>query len=366
MAFAVENGNMFKKVAEGDIFSTKQEIFYCAGSRTAILPDGKLICVFNAESKTGVNDWIPMAAYSDDGITWSEAKPVWPQLIGKKSVYVNVRPTMDGRVSLCGIGFEIDAPGEVWWSDELAAMKENKIVWSVSADGYDFPEPAWTELPYYGSAENPGGMLIDADGTMHVVYAPYPTIEHRAETDTCCVVYMRSTDGGKTFVSKKIGQVAPPSEYAETWIVRLSDGKLMVGTWQTASTDAPDQYLLSDDDGETFSGPFALPFRGQSMALTPWKDGVLIVYNQRKEKPAGVWMAAAKPDADGLHMFANQPVWEASTTTRSASSGDFGQWTDFSFGEPQVTVLPDGKLLVCLWYEQDGKKGVRYVLAEQL
>ena len=102
----------------------------------------------------------------------------------------------------------------------------------------------------------------------------------------------------------------PPSEYAETWIVKLTNGKYMISTWQTASTDTPDQYLFSDD-GLTFVGPFALPFNGQSTALEPWKDGsVLVVYNQRKETPVGVWLVWAKPDKDGSSKLSNRSVSE--------------------------------------------------------
>ena len=82
---------------------------------------------------------------------------------------------------------------------------------------------------------------------------------------------------------------------------------------------------------------------------------------KRKEDPKGVWLAMGKPDADGFHLIGNQPVWQASTSTRHGTSGDFSQWTDFSFGEPHVLVMEDGKLLVCFWYEQDGTRGIRYV-----
>ena len=355
---------MFYKISEGDVYATENSPWRGVGSRIARLPDNRYICVFNANSQSGMNDFCPMASYSDDGENWEEPKPIWPELIGIKSVYVSVRNTGDGRICLAGNGYNIDKPGEVWWDDASASMKENFLTWSISEDGYSFPLPNWVELPYYGAAEIPGGMLIDEDGVMTFVYAPYPTIEQREETDTCCLVLMRSTDEGKSWESSKTGIVVPPSEYAETWIVKLTNGKYMISTWQTASTDTPDQYLFSDD-GLTFVGPFALPFNGQSTALEPWKDGsVLVVYNQRKETPVGVWLVWAKPDKDGFHMITNQPVWEASTGTCSDSSGEFSDWLDFSFGEPHVLVLPDDTLLVCLWYEKDGISGVRYVHLE--
>ena len=39
-------------------------------------------------SESGANDFVPMAAWSKDGEIWSEAKELFPDLRGKKSVFV--------------------------------------------------------------------------------------------------------------------------------------------------------------------------------------------------------------------------------------------------------------------------------------
>lgn len=349
---------MLKKISEGDVFVTDAD---CAtsGPRTAILPDGRLICTFMINSHGGANDFVPMVSYSDDGEKWSEAKPLWPSLSEKKSFFASVRPAGDGRISIAGQIFDIDRQGEDFWSDEVGGMKENRVAFSVSEDGYTFPLPTELELPFYASAEQAGGMMVDADGTMTMIYSPYPTIEGRGEVDTCCMVIMRSRDGGKTFSSEKFAAVDPPSTYAESWITRLTDSRLFVSTWQTASENS-NQYLISED-GVTFKGPFPQPFRGQSSAISPYEDGtVLVVYNQRKADPAGVWLALEKPNEKSVTLLWNEPVWTPSSSDASSVT-EFSDWTSFSFGEPHVTVLSDGTLLVTLWYADGDKKGIRYV-----
>jgi hypothetical protein len=352
---------MFRKIAEGDVFATTKD---CAtsGPRTAVLADGTIACTFMINSCGGANDFVPMITYSKDGgMTWDEAKPVWPELEGKKSFFASLRKGNDGRYSIAGQIFNIDEPGESFWSDEVGGMKENQVAFSVSDDGYNFPLPTCVDLPFYGSAEQAGGMLIDENGDLTMIYSPYLTIELRGEVDLCCMVKMTSKDNGATFEGKKFAQVPPPSTYAESWITRLTNGNLFVSTWQTASENS-NQWLLSTDDGATFKGPFAQPFRGQSTGISPWNDGsVLIAYNQRKQEPIGVWLAMEKPDENGVNMVENEPVWQAETATKGQTSGDFSQWTDFSFGEPHVTVLPDDTLLVTLWYKQGDVNGIRYV-----
>lgn len=352
---------MLKVIKEGDIYATAKEGKRVFGPRTAVLPDGRLIATFGMATNSGSNDFISMMCTSEDGVNWSEPAEIWPAYRDKKSVNVSVRPMENGGVSVCGIGFDIDEPGECWWIDEEAAMKENWLVYACSEDGKSFPEPVWLKQPE-GSCENPGGMMVEEDGKISIVYAPYPVAGHPGKTDTGCIGLMESIDGGKNFAYRKVAVTKEASEYAETWITKLGNGIRLIATWQTASADAPDRYVYSCDGGKTYSEVKAFPFKGQSMAITPWGDDkMIVIYNQRKEDPRGVWVAAGTVDEDGFHMEWNEPVWKAAQITRTDSSGDFSQWTDFSFGEPQLTVLPDGTFLATLWYEQDGIKGARYL-----
>ena len=245
---------MFKKIAEGDVFATKDS---CAtsGPRCAVLDDGRILCTFMINSKGGANDFVTMAAYGSADLSFGEAKPVWPHLIGKKSLFGSVRKGDDGKYSIAGQVFPIAYEGEDFWSDEALGMKENHVFYSLSDDGLNFPEPIEVDLPFYASAEQPGGLLRDSDGALTMIYSPYPTIEKREPVDNECMVLLQSRDGGKTFAGKKFARIEEDSQYAESWITRLSDGRLMVSTWQTASENSS-QYLISDDNGESFKGPF--------------------------------------------------------------------------------------------------------------
>ena len=351
---------MFKKISEGDVFVSADGRM-TSGPRAAVLPDGSLICTFMLNSESGANDFVPMAAYSKDGETWSEAREIYPALTGVKSTFVSARNTHDGRIVLAGKQWDIACPGEHFWSDEANGMKENRLVYAISGDGVTFPELRGIEVPYYASAENPGGAFVGSDGEISIIYSPYETIEKKEPTDTRYMVKLTSTDGGKTFKPSKFAEIDAPCLYAESWLDALSDGRLFVSSWQTAREDST-VFLISDDGGKTFKGPFAQPFRGQSTGICPGLDSdVFIAYNQRKTTPAGVWLAWEKPVAGDAGIIANEPVWIAESATRNSSSGDFADWTDFSFGEPHVKFLPDGTLIVVLWYKEGDKIGVRYV-----
>lgn len=353
---------MYKILNIGDITNPKTQLRETSGSRTALLKDGKYIAVINTKTTSSSNDFIPTVSYSDDGLTWSEPKLLFPEYVDKKSVYVSVRNTDDGRISICGWCADIAYPGEEWWNDELSAMKENQLCYTISSDGYDIPPLKFLDLPFYGAAEIPGGMHVDKNGVMTIVYSPYTTIEAREKADTNCLVRMISNDDGKTWKSDKIAVVSGESLYAETWITELASGAKFVSTWQTASSSAPDQWLYAKD-GINFGNVNPYPFKGQSTALLALKDGrVLVAYNQRKEHPVGVWVAVIRPDENGLNLIENAPVWTTSTGNTSGNSdNNFSGWTTFSFGEPQITEMKDGTFLMAIWYAENGINGVRYV-----
>ncbi len=353
---------MFRVISEGDVVWHRPEDSKVAGARLAVLPDGKIMCTFNEKTNTEANDCRVMACYSYDGESWSAPESVFPHFVGKKACFGSVRNTMDGRVCVGGFCFPQYDANQKWWSNEIKGMLENKLVAAISDDGYDFGNTIEIDLPFYASAENPGGAFVDKDGSIYVLYAPYRTIEDREEVKVNRLVAVKSTDGGKTFEPIVIGEQEPPCQYGESWIARISDDIHMVSTWQTSEKTNADKYFLSYDGANTFEGPYTMPFNGQALAIEPWRDGkVFVVYNLRSEEPAGVWLALAKPDKNGFNLIANECIWQAQRKTKGNSSGEFDTWTDFAFGEPHVIVLPDGNLLACLWYDSGDKKGIRYV-----
>lgn len=353
---------MFEIISEGNVYLVKGPTGKAAGSRTAVLPDGRLACTFTMNAKTGANQFVPMIAYSDDGEAWSEAVPMFPEVIGKESIFGAIRKTHDGRVSYAGTTTPISSPDEMFWSDEIGGMLENKILYTISSDGYTFPPYKTVDLPYYGSAELPGGMLVEEDGKISILYSPYRATQMRGETDVCQMTVMKSDDDGKTFRSLSVGRAPEPCQYGEAWLVKLKNGVEVISTWQTARVEGSDQYLLSFDGGESFTEPMLFPFNGQSTAAEPYgEDEVLIIYNQRKDAPIGVWLARAKVEGKSLRVVANECIWRAEEATKNQTSGEFDEWTSFAFGEPHVCVLPTGELLATLWYDQRGTKGIRYV-----
>ena len=352
---------MIRIISEGEIFLESKDKYTYAVARTAVLPDGGVVCCFHRTVGGGVNDFTPLLCYSEDnGVSWSGPVQAYPEHEGEKGIVINPRTSPEGHVSFAGKWWNIDNPGELWWSEEVGGMKENSLCWCLSEDGRKLPPLNDLPLPVYAGAEQPSGMLIRHDGTYMFLYSCCLTIEARFPVITNQMVMLTSGNKGERFSFSVFGGTGNPGTYAESWVVELSDGRLMVCSW---ITDGPDVLFLSNDKGETFTAPIEMPFGGQTMSLTPLPDGrVLIPYNYRVPGDSlGVWLAVVAPKGDSVDILERARVWEAKAATKDGCSHDFDNFTSFAFGEPQISIMPDGTLLLVIWVDQPDGTGVRYV-----
>ena len=145
--------------------------------RWVVTDAGVLLCSFVTSAGLGVNDFLPVIATScDNGDTWSELQPIWPELRGRYAILANISRSGDDDLFLFGSRTPIDTPGETNWSDETSGLKANELIWSRSTDdGASWASPAVIPMPFPCAAEAPGPMLITAHGRWIAPYAPYNT-----------------------------------------------------------------------------------------------------------------------------------------------------------------------------------------------
>ncbi|MDA0835296.1 MAG: sialidase family protein [Planctomycetota bacterium] len=338
------------------------------GPRLVRLDDGTLLCSFMRQSALGVNDFQPhLSKSNDDGLTWQEPTAIWPHLAARWSMFVALSRDAAGNLYLFGTRTPIDQPGESFWSDASQGLKQNELIWATSSDaGKSWSEPHPFAMPIAGAAEAPGPICVTQSGRWLAVYSPYRTFDPAEHVETRHVIVMCSDDRGQnwqhaamlTFTEENTGG-------AEAWVAQLDDGRLVGTGWHidlAGHDEYPNAYAVSCDDGTTWSPTRSTGTMGQSTALCRATGSqIWFAYNQRKHGTPGVWLALAEPTEETFHIVGQAIGWQAPTTTRSGSSGDHAEWTDFSFGEPSLAVLADGTLFLVLWCIQPGGKGIRCV-----
>ncbi len=340
------------------------------GPRLARLPDREVLCSWMQNSATGVNDFVPMLSRSrDSGQDWSEPTPIWPHLTTDWSIFASVSRDAVGNLFLFGSRTPIDQPGESFWSEATQGLKQNGLIWARSVNrGRDWTVPTPIPMPIPGAAEAPGALCVTRSGRWLVPYSPSNTFDPQLRVERNQVLVVYSDDAGATWRHSTMLRFNDPhTSGAEAWVVELADGRLLGTCWHVAhhGDDLPNAFAISHDGGTTWQPTRSTGILGQSTALAALPDGrALFVYNQRKHGEPGVWLAVVRPTDNDFGIEHNAIVWRAETKTRSATSGDLAEWTDFSFGEPSVAVLPDGQLLVALWCIQPSGTGIRFVKLE--
>jgi hypothetical protein len=314
----------------------------------------------------GTNDFFPMLYRSPDlGETWSEQGPIWPHLKERWSLFVSVSRDPAGRLFLFGTRCPVDRPGESFWSEATQGLKQNELVWATSTEGHSWTDPAVIPMPIPGAAEAPGALCSTRSGRWLAPYSPYNTFDPGLRVERNQVVVVHSDDRGRSWNHSAMLRFDPSSGAAEAWVIELSDGRLLGTCWHLnhgEGGDRPNAYALSHDGGLSWGPTRSTGILGQSTALAALPDGrALFVYNQRRHGEPGVWLAVVRPTDTDFGVEADEVVWRARTRTQSDSSGEHVNWEDFSFGEPCVTPLPDGTLLVTLWCVQPDGSGIRWV-----
>jgi hypothetical protein len=346
--------------------------YLAVGPRSVALPTGDLLCSCMLSAKLGTNDFLPMLLRSTDrGLTWQEQGPIWPHLQDRWSLFVSISRDAAGGLFLFGSRTPIDQPGESFWSDATQGLKQNELIWAQSVDmGRTWSEPAVIPMPIPGAAEAPGALCVTRRGRWLAPYSPYNTLDSKVVVERNQVVVVHSDDQGHTWGHAAMLHFADVhSGAAEAWVIELSDGRLLGTGWHVNHAeggDYPNAYALSLDGGRTWLSTRSTGIQGQSTALASLPDSrALFIYNQRRHGEVGVWLAVVRPTETDFGALANEIVWRAETRTQSGSSGEHTEWEDFSFGEPSVTLVPDGTLLVTLWCIQPSGRGIRYVKLKQ-
>lgn len=340
-----------------------------ACSRVAQIGETELVCGYVSRSAAGIVDYtVEQARSTDGGRTWERSGPIWPDLVGRTSMSMALSRGRDGSLFLYGTLTPVDDPSRSWWDGERQALLDNDLVWARSRDGgRRWTRPTTIPMPIPGSAEAPGPLTLTAKGRWIGAYAPYNTFDPSVVVDRSQIVAVLSDDEGRTWGHASMLRFSDPhAGGAESWVVELSDGRLVGTAWSmslTTGKDAPIPFAISYDTGSTWTATRSTGVIGQATALAPLPGGrLLLAYAQRALADPGIWLAVARPTDDDFGVRQLAPAWVAERPTLSGGEeSEHDEWTDFAFGEPSVTVLWGGDVLITWYVDQPSGRGIRYV-----
>ncbi len=353
-------------LAEGIVADLPSRI--ATGPRCAKTMNGEVVCSFIVQTRLGRNNQSPfIARSSDNGITWKQYGPIWPDLQDKVGITGSISRSPNGQLFFYGTLTPIDEPNESKWCANTQGLKANNLIWARSLDnGFTWSAPTVIPMPTPGAAEAPGALCVTRNGTWHACYAPYNTFDPNIAVPRNQIVLLSSSDEGINWRHTAMLRFNDEAATgAEAWVIELADGRLLGTCWnlnQRDGSDLPNAYALSDDGGCTWCSTRSTGIKGQTTSLMPLPDGsALFIYNQRKHGEIGIWIARANPKDHNFGVESNEIVWAARRLSVALSATGHSDWRAFSFGQPSAVLLPDETLLLTLWSSGPSGGSIRFL-----
>ena len=320
------------------------------------LPNGDILCSFNVGGgahTTGGSDW---ARSLDKGETWTVEGTILP----KEGTATNAL-----KLSISSNGRTIYAYGPRNHRREGQRFGEghNEPILCKSEDnGKTWSKPVVVSLPG-DRFEISHGVLPLHSGR---ILAPAATLESE-KTLGKQVLLGISDNNGDTWEKPSVAfeDSNGVHGYFEQKFEEIRPG-LIIGTCWThimeGVVDVEDHFVLSRDNGLTWSEPKSTGVMGQTMTtLSLGKDRLLVMYNRRYGQQ-GIVMLLVTFTEDGWTVHHEGMMYDPSSARNRPQGLETGvdEFAGFEFGFPTAIHLNDNTILATNWSKENGKFGVRW------
>ncbi len=337
------------------------------------LGDGSLVACQHAGSELGSPDnHIEVLRSSDGGRTWGNQgsiHDVAPPHDGWAYRGPDIQVVSDGHLVMTATRFEV-GESKLFDPDSEALQRPEMILfWSEDAGrNWSVPQIVPVDLPPDRYTWNKAGDLLQLapDRWMYPLETWKPEGYRGPPDQKAAAVF--SSDQGQTW--GKFTVVADDLTGRCLWWdqmnARLSDGRIYTMLWTHlygTSEDLVNHWVVSSDEGRSWSEPRRTNLRGQVCTPIPLPDGrVAAIYNYRHD-PQGVRVAVTD-DLSHFDLENEVIVFDAgaeATLGKTDHDNFLAEHLLIGFGKPKGIVLRDGTVLTFYWCTSGGVTHTRWV-----
>ena len=319
----------------------RDDDLYEAFPDICLLPSGKLLCIYReSDVHVASTSRVILVESEDRGRTWINRRQLDVRLSFAEDRAVWNAPRIgllpDGRLVANFDAFTFPDEADHWgWPQ--SRLSSQTFLWFSEDEGQTWTERHLTEVQ--GICPDKILALTDDHWLIAIAYwsIRFPGA-FRLHT-------VHSFDGGRTWPLSAFTAEQDGYQHDEPSVVRLPDGRLLCVMRENVHTTRPSHYVLSADDGYTWSTPRPSPFYGDRPAAGLLQSGrLLVIY--RNVEPAlgqvklnnagrnpGTW--AWLGDLAGLEGVEGESRFLEIEYDGCESPGDYGYsgWVQFEDGE---------------------------------
>lgn len=337
------------------------------------LADGSLIASQHVGGGLGADDNHMVILRSADGSHFTEQGPVGPVDDGYAYRAPQISDVGDGRLVLTCTRFETGG-GELFDPETEGLRRPDMcLFWSSDGGATWSPQPQSVpvDLPPDRYTWNSAGQLsmLCPDRWMWPLETWKPEGYDGPPDQRAWAIF--SEDGGANWGDLTVvaNDAAGKVLYWDQMNCRFDDGRLYTLLWTHlygTSDDIHNHWVLSEDDGRTWSAPRPTNLRGQVCTPIPLADGrVAAIYNDRHD-PQGVRVALSE-DLTNFDIEHQATVFDAGAeaTLGTPQHDNFlAEHMLIAFGKPAGRRLDDDTLLIWFWCTVGGVTHTRWARLE--
>ncbi len=336
------------------------------------LSDGSLIVCQHVGRELASNDNdIEVLTSPDGGSTWENHGSIHGRYPGDGWTYRGpyIYETPDGRLVMTATRFESTDAALFDADTEALQRPEMLLYWSADRGRtWSPPEVVPVDLPPEKYTWNGAGQLqqLAPDRWMYPLETWKPEGYAGPPDQKAAAIF--SSDSGRSW-----GEFTPIADdtsgkllFWDQMNAVLADGRIYVMLWTHrygTSEDVANHWVVSEDQGRTWSEPAPTNLRGQVCCPIALPDGrVAAIYNFRHE-PQGVRVALSD-DLANFDLQNEVVVFDAgaeATLGTTEHDNFLAEHMLIGFGKPGGIRLADGTLMTWFWCTSGGVTHTRWV-----
>jgi perosamine synthetase len=344
---------------------------YLAFPDICALPTGKLLCIYReSDAHVAGTSRIRLVESADGGRTWTDQRPLDARrsVAEDRSTWNNphIARLPGGRlVANCDAAVyppDVGFPGR---PESLLCFQT--FLWFSEDDG-----KTWTERQLTDTEGLCPDRVLAIRDDHWLMAIPHFSIRFPGAFR---VEVAHSFDGGRTWPMSTLMAEQVGFQHDEPSIVPLAGGRLLAVMRENVHTTRPSHYVISDDEGRTWSIPRPTPFYGDRPSIGTLQSGRLLV-TYRNVEPApgetklkvgrhpGTW--AWLGDLTGLQGPGGESRYLEIEHDSCGWHGDYGYsaWTQFADGRifcvyHHRDAAPKSRIRGC-WFREEDFAGVEH------